>query len=60
MANSDLNIYRCLDRKHIIQDKFDELYIKNSTLGNKIMAFITYLQNSTYKGQRYKNKDSSQ
>jgi four helix bundle protein len=43
-------LHRCLDRKHIIQDKFDELYTKNITLGNKIMAFITYLQNSNYKG----------
>jgi len=53
-------LYRCLDRKHIIKERFDELYTKNVTLGNKIMAFITYLQNSTYKGQRYKTKDSSQ
>ena len=53
-------LYRCLDRKHIIKERFDELYTKNVTLGNKIMAFITYLQNSTYKGQRYKTKDSFQ
>ena len=53
-------LYRCLDRKHIIQEKFDELYAKNITLGNKIMSFITYLQNSVYKGQRYKTKDTSQ
>ena len=53
-------LYRCLDRKHIIQEKFDELYAENITLGNKIMSFITYLQNSVYKGQRYKTKDSSQ
>ena len=52
-------LYRCLDRKHIIKERFDELYTKNVTLGNKIMAFITYLQNSAYKGQRYKTKDSS-
>ena len=52
-------LYRCLDRKHIIKERFDELYTKNVTLGNKIMAFITYLQNSAYKEQRYKTKDSS-
>lgn len=53
-------LHRCLDRKHIVQERFDELYAKNVTLGSKIMSFITYLQNSTYKGQRYKTKDSSQ
>lgn len=53
-------LYRCLDRKHIIRERFDELYAKNVILGNKIMSFIMYLQNSPYKGQRYKTKDSSQ
>lgn len=53
-------LYRCLDRKHILKERFDELYAKNVVLGNKIMSFITYLQNSPYKGQRYKTKDSSQ
>lgn len=47
-------LYRCLSRNHITQEKFDELYGKNITLGNKIMSFISYLQNSAYKGQRYK------
>lgn len=49
-------LYRCKDRKHITNEKFDELYAKNITLGNKLMSFITYLQNSSYKGQRYKTK----
>src|SRR6188474_2713367 len=31
-------LYRCLDRKYIIQLNFDELYQKNVVLGNKIMA----------------------
>ena len=42
---------RCLDRKHILQAKFDELYQNNIILGNKIMAFIKYLQNSDFKGE---------
>ena len=52
-------LYRCLDRKHIQQKLFDELYTKNVMLGNKLMSFINYLQNSTYKGKRYKSKDPS-
>jgi four helix bundle protein len=50
-------LYRCLDRKHITKEKFGELHTKNITLGNKLMSFITYLQNSSFKGQRYKNKE---
>ena len=34
-------LYRCFDRKHILQERFDELYAKNITLRNKIMSFIT-------------------
>jgi len=52
-------LYRCPDRKHIIQERFDESYSKNVTLGNKPMSFITSLQNFAYKGQRYKSKDPS-
>jgi four helix bundle protein len=50
-------LYRCLDRKHIMPASFDELYQKNITLGNKIMSFINYLQNSDFKGQARKLKN---
>lgn len=50
-------LYRCLDRKHILQEKFDKLYAKNVILGNKIMSFVSYLQTSAYKGLRYKKSD---
>ncbi|NOT52762.1 MAG: four helix bundle protein [Chitinophagaceae bacterium] len=53
-------LYRCLNRKHIDQDRFDLLYTNNIKLGNKIMAFISYLQKTTYKGQRYKVAESTQ
>jgi four helix bundle protein len=52
-------LYRCLDRKHITTKKFDELYAKNITIGNKLMSFITYLQNSDYRGQSRKSKDTT-
>lgn len=51
-------LYRCFDRKHISKERFDELYAKNITLGNKIMSFIAYLQKSSFKGQRYKDASS--
>ena len=52
-------LYRCLNREHIAKEKFDELYAKNEMLGKKIMAFIKYLQQSEYKGQRYKKEETS-
>lgn len=53
-------LYRCLNRRHITQEQFDYLHSKNLVLGNKIMAFVSYLQNSEYKGQRYKKDESLQ
>src|SRR5215510_1531431 len=52
-------LYRCLDRKHIPQSRFDELYQKNITLGGKLMAFVNYLQKSDFKGEARKSKRSS-
>lgn len=53
-------LYRCLNRKHITHEKFDILYARNILLGNKIMAFISYLQKSSYRGQRYKTSEPVQ
>ena len=52
-------LYRCLHRKYITREKFDELYSKNEILGKKMMSFIQYLQKTEYKGQRYKENESS-
>jgi four helix bundle protein len=51
-------LYRCLNRNHINKEKFDELYAKNILLGKKIMAFITYLKKTEFKGQRYKQDET--
>ncbi len=48
-------LYRCLDRKHITVQRFEELLAKNIVIGNKLMAFINYLQKTPCKGQRYKD-----
>ncbi|RYZ47049.1 MAG: four helix bundle protein [Sphingobacteriales bacterium] len=52
-------LYRCLDRRYIMQEKFDDLYTKNLKIGSKIMSFINYLQHSAFKGQSRKPKDSA-
>ena len=49
-------LYRCLDRKHITNERFADLYNNNVNLGGKLMSFINYLQNSHFKGQRYKKQ----
>jgi len=43
----------------ILQEKFDELYQTNTLLGNKVMSFIKYLQNSGLKGQSRRARDAS-
>ena len=53
-------LYRCLDRNHIQNERFDQLYNKNIILGNKLMSFINYLLNSGFKGQRYKKEGPAQ
>src|SRR5436305_155555 len=52
-------LYRCLGRKHIGEEKFNELYQKNTIIGNKLMSFINYLQHSNFKGQSPKPNASA-
>ncbi|HJS54626.1 MAG TPA: four helix bundle protein [Chitinophagaceae bacterium] len=58
-GESRSQLYRCLNRKYIIQEKFTELYDKNVMPGKKIITFIQYLQQSEFKGHRYKKAESS-
>jgi four helix bundle protein len=51
---SQLN--RCLDNKYINQQIFDDLYSKADKITKKITVFITYLNNSNIKGQKFKNR----
>jgi four helix bundle protein len=50
-------LYRSLDNKYISQEIFDDLYSKADKLTKKITAFITYLNTSKIKGQKFKNRD---
>lgn len=51
-------LYRALDRKYITQDQFDRLYEKSDLIGKKIGAFINYLNFSSHKGNKFKNRKS--
>ena len=50
-------LYRALDNKYISQEIFDALYNKADVITKKITAFITYLNASKIKGQKFKNRD---
>jgi four helix bundle protein len=50
-------LYRCLDNNYISKEKFDDLYNKTDTLTKKIAAFISYLNSSKIRGQKFKNRN---
>jgi len=49
-------LYRCLDNQYIGPEVFKILYQQADTLSKKIYSFIVYLNRSTFKGQKYKNR----
>lgn len=51
--------YRCLDNKYISQQLFDELYNLADELTKMITSFISYLNKSKIKGQKFKNRTSN-
>lgn len=50
-------LYRCPDMQHITKENFEELPGRSIAIGDEIICFITYLQNSNFKGQSRKQKD---
>lgn len=51
-------LYRCLDRKYFDQKKFEELYGLVDKLCRKIFAFMSYLNKSSVRGQKFANRIS--
>lgn len=49
-------LYRALDVKYISQESFDSLYNKADELTKMITRFIEYLNKTTIKGQKFKNR----
>jgi four helix bundle protein len=49
-------LYRCLDNKYISQKVFDELYNLADEITKMLTGFINYLNKSTIKGQKFKNR----
>jgi four helix bundle protein len=46
-------LYRCLDRKHIDQETFDNLKTKSVATSAKIKSLMIYLKNSDRKGSKF-------
>lgn len=49
-------LYRCFDRKYISKSVFDELYNLADLVCRKINAFMSYLNKSAIKGQKFANR----
>ncbi|MFT3822932.1 MAG: four helix bundle protein [Chitinophagaceae bacterium] len=49
-------LYRALDRNYISQELFNSLKDRTEALAGKIGAFINYLNGSSYKGNKFKNR----
>ena len=49
-------LYRGLDMKYISEPLFQDLYVQADTIVRKIGAFISYLNKSTHKGQKFKER----
>ena len=48
--------YRCLDNNYIAQQMFDELHNLAGELTKMITSFISYLNKSKIRGQKFKNR----
>ena len=51
-------LYRCLDNNYIAAEIFNDLYPLIDELIRKITAFINYLNKSSFRGQKFKNRSS--
>lgn len=49
-------LYRCLDDQHIDLQEFEEFYRDTDIVSKKIASFIIYLNASSHKGQKFKNR----
>jgi four helix bundle protein len=49
-------LYRALDRKHITQEKFDDLYNRTVEVEKMIGGFMSYLRKSEFKGNKFKDR----
>lgn len=59
VAELQSQYYNCLDRKYLKEDAFNEIYQMIEKNSKKITAFITYLNQSEKKGQKFQNRKNN-
>lgn len=52
-------LYRALDRNYITKEIFERQYLQADQLAKKISSFISYLNQSEYKGSKFKERVST-
>jgi four helix bundle protein len=50
-------LYRALDKGHLMKDKFDNLYALADEVGKSIHGLIEYLNATSVKGTKFKDRD---
>jgi four helix bundle protein len=55
-TESQSQLYRALDREYILQAEFDECYAMAEKIIIKSGNFISYLNKSEFKGEKFKNR----
>ncbi|MEO6537420.1 MAG: four helix bundle protein [Ferruginibacter sp.] len=50
-------LYRAIDRNYINQIEFDSIFSQSIKISSLIQKLINYLENSDFKGSKYKEKD---
>jgi four helix bundle protein len=50
-------LYRALDYEYITKEEFEEGYAIAEKLNNKLGSFISYLNNSNIKGEKFRNRN---
>ena len=55
-CETEAQLQRALDRKHLSNEQFQDLFNKASSLNNQISKFMNYLKASERKGPKFDNK----
>lgn len=57
ITETQSQLIRIYDKAFISKDYFDKIYETSQKLGNKIAAFMQYLNKTPYKGQKFMNRE---
>jgi four helix bundle protein len=52
------HLYTALDQEYLTQEQFDALYGKASEVGQKLGAFMSYLQRSEIRGRKFRQPET--